>query len=195
MPETPPSLPAQTAAEREGSSWLQWFREIITGVISLTILIVAAITIYGTWSAGGAVSEDEKKSAAQKEAYDRQKDIMLYAVALLGTVTGYYLGRVPAELHAQQAQKSATEAQEQLKTTQDKLNDSSTTVVAAQGAQQAAEDKTRRARLTLEAVNQTLASTLTAAPRVRGLDAQPDDLATEPLRRAKAEVEATLRDL
>jgi len=57
---------------------------------------------------------DPQKSAAdvksKLDAYGRQKDILLYALALLGTVTGYYLGRVPAELRANTAQNQVTAA-------------------------------------------------------------------------------------
>jgi hypothetical protein len=38
----------------------------------------------------------------------------MLAWALLGTVTGYYFGRVPAELRAQKAEESATTAHSQL---------------------------------------------------------------------------------
>jgi hypothetical protein len=44
------------------------------------------------------------------DSFDRQKDLLLLAIALLGTVTGYYFGRVPAELRASQANQSAVVA-------------------------------------------------------------------------------------
>lgn len=128
MAETQP--PAPTAAS-QGSTYLQWFRELVTALIAIVILWLAGATLYGTWSAASHVETDKEKSAAQKDAYERQKDVMLYTLALLGTVTGYYLGRVPAEMHAQQAQRAATSAQQQLQATQNKLTDAAGTAATA----------------------------------------------------------------
>src|SRR5215467_14409303 len=110
MPDTQLQSPlnsqkAQSTTVTSEATLLQWFREGMTAAISIVILWLTAITLYSTWNTASIVQVEDGKKAAQKEAYERQKDIMLYAVALLGTVTGYYLGRVPAELHAQQAQQ------------------------------------------------------------------------------------------
>ena len=78
--------------------------------------------LYATYVSGRVPMQsgltDEKLNAAElkakSEAYGRQKDLLLHVLSLLGTVTGYYLGRVPAEQRAQQAQQSANVAQGQL---------------------------------------------------------------------------------
>jgi len=81
--------------------------------------------------------------AERDKAFNNQKDILLYGLALLGTVTGYFFGRVPAELHAVQAQKSANVAQDMAKEAKDAEN-------------KAKRDKTRIVDKTMLSVNQAL---------------------------------------
>ncbi|ATE59008.1 hypothetical protein CCZ27_02675 [Thauera sinica] len=126
---------------------MQWLRESMAALISLVILVLTASMMWMTFVAADATKEvkvpvattavpsDEAEKNArtyQTESYNRQKDIMLYALALLGTVTGYYLGRVPAEINAKRAENAADTAQRQLSRTQDRLADSAATVSAAQ---------------------------------------------------------------
>jgi len=136
-PENQPGTQGQPHTQEPTSSggsatgnWLQVAREGMAAVISLVILVLTAITLYGTYDFAKHIPSTADAAAA-KEAYERQKDIMLYALALLGTVTGYYLGRVPAELHAQSAEKAANQAQQQLQTTQTKLTDTAGNAAAA----------------------------------------------------------------
>ena len=75
----------------------------------------------------------------------------LLLIALLGTVTGYYLGRVPAELRAQQAQQTANNTQTQLAGTQAQLG--TATTAATQAAA-----KLTEATETLGAVHSKLAA-------------------------------------
>jgi hypothetical protein len=84
----------------------QVLRESITALLSLAIAAVALWMLVDTYVTG-------RGPALVNEAYARQKDLLLYALALLGTVTGYYLGRVPAELHAQNAEREAKQAQDE----------------------------------------------------------------------------------
>jgi Na+-transporting methylmalonyl-CoA/oxaloacetate decarboxylase gamma subunit len=118
--------PTQTSASlRDG---LQWLREGMAVVISVVILALAAVTISETFVSAGSTAKfpagaDEKTRQYQIDAYNRQKDIMLYVVSLFGTVTGYYLGRVPAEANAKRAERAADTAQNQLARTQDRLAD------------------------------------------------------------------------
>ena len=74
-------------------------------VLSLVILLVASFFLVDTYLAGRVALE-----APQVAAYGRQKDLLQVAIALLGTVTGYYLGRVPAEKRAVRAEQRETEA-------------------------------------------------------------------------------------
>lgn len=91
---TPPQVPVDSGRAQVG-------RECMAAMISGVILFVSMWAFVSTFSAG---REPFATTDARKEAYERQKDLLVIAVGLLGTVTGYYLGRVPAELRAQSAQ-------------------------------------------------------------------------------------------
>lgn len=190
------------------SSPLQWFREGIAGAISLVILVIAAVMLYNTYTYARDMpyNADQAVITALKESYERQKDILLYALALLGTVTGYYLGRVPAELHAQQAQKSANTAQDQLQKTQTKLTETAgsaataaTHATIAEKEKEAAKAKTARAAEALEVARDAISKTLSPGSPVskklsEAVADEPSD-EVEILRRAQQEIEATLRDI
>lgn len=87
-------------------------RESIAALISLGIAVIALWLLVDTYLAGRQIEPaDERQQRLHQDAYTRQKDLLLYALALLGTVTGYYLGRVPAELHAEKASREARQAE------------------------------------------------------------------------------------
>jgi hypothetical protein len=88
--------------------------EAFAVALASTIVIVTVWMIMSTFTSGAA-TWDEKQAALHKEAYERQKDLLLYGLSLLGTVTGYYFGRVPAERRADSAQQSADKAQRDAK--------------------------------------------------------------------------------
>jgi len=98
-----------TAPRSRGQAALH---EIFTVVLAGAILILTLWMIVQTFASGEQVfTGDDKQVALKKDAYERQKDLMLYGLSLLGTVTGYYLGRVPAERRADGAERSADKAQ------------------------------------------------------------------------------------
>jgi hypothetical protein len=206
-PQTTPvqAQPPSVTTVAEPGSRLQWFRESMTAAISIVILGLAAITLYGTWNSAKLVPADDKTAAAQKESYERQKDIMLYALALLGTVTGYYLGRVPAELHAQQAQKAADTAQQQLQSTQDRLTDTASTAATAatqlsgaQAEKEKAQNKVQEAKVALANVSKSIGQKLTEAEEGRkatlGLDdaVSPVNRGSEEMKQVKDEIDNLL---
>jgi hypothetical protein len=202
-----PDQNTQTTILTESNGPLQWFREGIAGIISLVILTIAGVMLYGTYNyvrdtTGNA---DPAIAATRKESYERQKDIMLYTLALLGTVTGYYLGRVPAELHAQQAERSANTAQDQLQKTQTKLTDSAGTaasaaaqVTVAEREKNAAKAKLTRAADSLELAKSAISTALSVSPQPRVLGessgAGPQKNADD-LRRAEQQIAMTLREI
>jgi hypothetical protein len=126
--QEPTSQPVNNPTPKQAppSDVLQAIREGMASLISLVILVLAAVTMWYTFLSGGAAA-----NPTQVEAYNRQKDVMLYALALFGTVTGYYLGRVPAEINAKRADTAAVAAQTQLVKTQDKLTDTAANASAA----------------------------------------------------------------
>jgi hypothetical protein len=142
---------------------LQWLRELMAVLISTVILILSAVTMWLTFLAAGITADPrisgaadvEKAKQYQIDAYNRQKDIMLYALALFGTVTGYYLGRVPAEANAKRAENAADSAQKQLSKTQEQL--SSTAASASEAAAHLGHAKEEKAKVTASLKDSTKA--------------------------------------
>lgn len=90
---TPPiELPPEPKYE-----WMAATREITTTVIALTILGISVYMMLSTFSAASDFSQ--------------MKDVLLYALPILGTVMGYYFGRVPAERRAEASDQRAGAAQ------------------------------------------------------------------------------------
>src|SRR5438270_909714 len=104
MPDHNDPAPEKNAPAPTSGGWVQMLHEGIGAVIGIAVLGVTAWMLVQTFHAAGTAGTVE---AAAVEAFNRQKDILHYGLALLGTVLGYYLGRVPAELRAQQAQHTA----------------------------------------------------------------------------------------
>ena len=120
MPDQEP-LPAKTEnpASPIAPTPLQWFREIVTAVIALTIVALASWSIvatfctakYPTWKNQPAPDVVKAELDGRDKAFGREKDVLLYVLGLMGTVTGYFFGRVPAESHADKAEEAAGKAQ------------------------------------------------------------------------------------
>lgn len=83
----------------------QYLREGVAAFLSVVILAGAAFFLMDTYIVAKTALDP-----AGIAAFSRQKDILQVAVTLLGTVTGYYLGRVPAERRAQQAERREASA-------------------------------------------------------------------------------------
>jgi len=172
--------------KRNSPDPLQVLREGMAVVISMVILGLAAWTIGQTFLAARGDSVD---------AYNREKDIMLYVVSLFGTVTGYYLGRVPAEVNARRAESAANAAQQQLAESQEKLG-----LANAQAAAGVRASK-RLAKTTSELKNVSEAIGKVRAPRavggtlgIRGEDDTPD-ASSAALAEAKRRIDTLLAQL
>jgi hypothetical protein len=138
---------------------LQVLREGMAVAISTVILGLAAWTIGQTFLAARTDNVD---------AYNREKDIMLYVVSLFGTVTGYYLGRVPAEVNARRAEKAASEAQQQLSESQEKLGVATVVASTATAGQARASKRLGKAAGELRNVSEAIGK-LSRAPRAPGV--------------------------
>lgn len=192
---------------KQSNHVLQWLREGLAGIISLVVLAITAMMMYGTYNYARETPANAEANfvASRKESYQEQKDIMLYALALLGTVTGYYLGRVPAELHAQQAERSANTAQNHLQTTQTKLIDISDKAAVAAKEVTIAEKEKHAVKATLSKVTSTLVATEDAISKVLSRSSEPKVLGErtgqisgtdlEDIIRAKKKIEDTLREI
>lgn len=99
-------------------------KEIVAALIGIGIACAALYMLAHTYNFGAQNFGDESSPGARamKEAYVRQKDMLLYALSLLGTVLGYYLGRVPAERGEIRARQEADKARTQLTETDADLN-------------------------------------------------------------------------
>ena len=105
-------------------------REAIAALLSGAILITTTWAFMRTFESGSLIFAGDSASAA-REAYERQKDLLMLVMGLLGTVTGYYLGRVPAELRAGKAQSAADKARAELSSANNLLTQAATTATAA----------------------------------------------------------------
>jgi hypothetical protein len=83
----------------------QNLREVVTAIISLGIVGITLYILLDTYISA-------HNSGLSQETYSKQKDILLLTLGFLGTVTGYYLGRVPAEKQADVARDAAARARE-----------------------------------------------------------------------------------
>lgn len=101
-------------------------KEVITSILALGIAGVALFMLVMTFY----------NAKADPKVFSGYKDVLLYGLSLFGTVLGYYFGRVPAELHAQQATAEANKAQGQLTQAQ-------TTTANALAGQQQTQQKVR----------------------------------------------------
>jgi hypothetical protein len=115
----PPPVTPSTAVPPESNA-AQRGRETIAAVISVAILLTSLAAFGLTFSA--ARETFPETDLAKRQAYERQKDLLMIATGLLGTVTGYYLGRVPAELRAATAQSAADRAQAEVTSATGLLN-------------------------------------------------------------------------
>lgn len=187
-----PDPPAVVPVRGEGT---QVFREIVTAVVALTILVSCTWMLVDTYRCGKVAFESAKTDKglhdeevkAKSDAYGRQKDLLLYGLALLGTVTGYYLGRVPAEQRAQQAQQAANTAQTQ-------LTSANNTAIKAAGDAVEATKEAESAKRQRDAAKTTLTNIQTkvsaVAPAAKVLSSSP--LSAE--QRALAEIQRDIDD-
>lgn len=72
-------------------------KEAVTTALAFGISVVTLWMLVTTFKHAGTLGE--------------KKDILMLGLGLLGTVTGFYLGRVPAERAADAAQKQAQDAE------------------------------------------------------------------------------------
>jgi hypothetical protein len=87
---------------------MPWLREVATVAFAGAILAVGLwLLVWAFWRVDGH----------SDTAFEQRKDLLLVALGLMGTVTGYFFGRVPAEnraKHAEQQAESATQTSQQV---------------------------------------------------------------------------------
>jgi hypothetical protein len=78
---------------------LQAFKETITGILGITVIVYTLFVAYQTL---GFVGDQTKMAQA--------KDVLTLLLALAGVVLGYYFGRLPADARAADATHKAAGA-------------------------------------------------------------------------------------
>lgn len=92
--QNPPSPAATPVTKNEG------MKEYIAAVLSIAIV---GFTLYFMWG----MFDLENEKAIDEGKWKQQSTILQLAIALAGTVTGYYFGRIPAERAAAASQQAA----------------------------------------------------------------------------------------
>jgi hypothetical protein len=224
--------PPGTPEKSHGSEWIPGFHEIVTAIIGVIILIVTMTMMHGAYKTASATyqepkpiqasspltvdaekeadrqravqkEEEERWRKQQEDAFNRQKDVMLYGLSLLGAVIGYYFGRMPAELHARQAEQQVARSQKQLGDVQKDLNQAKVNEGKATGEKEAiakekekiAEEKDKQKtdfKQTLTSLKSNLENA-TAPPKVLGHSIGSP--AATGLEQAKREIDALLEKM
>ena len=154
VPEQPKTVEAKTVKQGEaepagdqGRGWTVGLREIMASAIEALVVTLSCLMLWRVFVLGGEANADV-------DAYSRQKDVMLYGLTLLGTVLGYYFGRVPAERRAEHAEAAAGDAHAAA---------ASAASIADEAQRQAREEAAKK-----EAAQSKVADAREAVTRIRG---------------------------
>ncbi len=94
----PPSVEANTYMDKG----LRWVKELLAGVIGITLVACLLIMISKAFDLIGKDASDI--------SFQRVKDLLLFINPLVGVVIGYYFNRVSIEARAENAERTAQEA-------------------------------------------------------------------------------------
>ena len=174
-PETADANKDKTGNSTASVGALPWLKEAVTSVLALAIAAVTLLLLVLTFE--GA----KKSGTAAVAAFTRQKDVLQFVLPILGTVLGYYFGRVPAERRAEAAEQSASGSQKQAAALQQ-------SAAKADTERTAAELQTEQTRTDTKDTMGRVREALTgAAPPVLG---GPPTAAQPNVERALAEINA-----
>ncbi|SRR6266478_5968322 len=126
------------ADPKDGGVRTDWGKEIVAAFLSVAIASVTVWMLLSTYRTGSQpfLDKDTNAVTARKDAYERGNDSLLYGLSLLGTVLGYYFGRIPAEKSASAARKDASRARGELAAKAERLLKSETQLQrVSQGAE------------------------------------------------------------
>ena len=178
----PPNLPVPPnpmtpgTATKTTDTVILFLHESAALIFSIVFVAVAMSMMLQTFTHGGVPFT----GTADIDAYNRQKDIMLYGFSLVGTVTGYYLGRAPAERSTQQAQQTVRETQNQLTNQEQKTGEAMAQTKGALNDKSEAEAKATQIKATAVEEISTLQAQL-ALPHSLGIDAVAEGATTPEL--------------
>ena len=176
-PDSTPALPDHSSLTPKKPNALPWLKEIVAAVLALSIAGSALWMLIGTYNAAAQpILVDERvldeaqrplleaQERARLEQRSGQKDIMLVAIGLFGSVLGYYFGRVPAEHRAERAESAAAAAEATATTAVASASMAEARAGGERQEREKADRKVEDARRTTEAILPTLSS----GPRQRG---------------------------
>lgn len=168
------------AADRDDTTnenrpaWIEYLKELMAAAIALPIVAISLWMVGSLFVASNtiepAVANDAQLEALHDEAYERRKDLMQIGLTLVGTVLGYYFGRVPAENRAKHAEAEASAARTTTERALDQAGEARTTAATAHR-------KLEDARATVGRVEAALAGPgqVPGAPQIRTLSGGKND--------------------
>jgi hypothetical protein len=172
---------------------LPWLRELATVLIAFGIVAVALVILAFTFfrigepqiTATDVANAEllEAQTAARDEAFQNRLVVLNVSIGVLGVVTGYFFGRVPAERRAEKAEKAAEASSQAAETNaanaaaahQAKTNAEQNAAAAADAkaaAEQEAADTKNLALASVRAAKELLEPAATQA-RTLSADIQP----------------------
>jgi hypothetical protein len=155
-------------------SRFSWMKEIVTSLLAVSIAAVALILLMLTFIDAG-------KTGSSADLFGREKDVLQFVLPFLGTVLGYYFGRVPAERRAESAEQSASGAQQHAESLQQ-------STVRAEAERATAQQQAQQLSADTRATLGRMRAALTGTPRATLGGGQPG--ATADVQGALAELNA-----
>lgn len=148
---------------------LQAFKEVITAILGVAVVIFTLVLANSTYNAIIAGSDLNRVSGL--------KDILLLVMGLSGVVIGYYFGRIPSDARAAQAQEQVNVVAGQAAQAQQ----------AARAAQAQTERLGARAAVLADQVEWTV-SRMNGGPGSRGSEAGANGSTSSDLERLRDEL-------
>ena len=108
---------------------LQWFKEVVTAVLGIGIVVY---TLVMTGLAFGMVGDASRMADA--------KDLLTFLSGFAGVVVGYYFGRVPADARTAQAQQQIGQAVSEKDQAMSKMDDMKKELAGLEDKMESGED-------------------------------------------------------
>lgn len=182
-PDSAPALPGHSSLPPTKTNAILWLKEVVAAVLALAISGSALWMLLGTYNAAAQeIPVDERvldetqtplleaQERARLEQLSGQKDILLVAIGLFGSVLGYYFGRVPAEHRAERAESAAAAAEATANTAVASASAAEARAGGERQEREKADRKVEDACRTTEAILPTLSSSGSRQRRTLGAE-------------------------
>ncbi len=196
--------PIQEVPEQPEAGASKW-RDATTTIIAILIVIVALYLIIAAfWRSDEVLALDsstvenqalyQAQLDQQQNARDQRKDILLIAVGILGTVTGYYFGRTPAERRAEGAERHAKRATEESRAATRQAGQASERADEQRRGRDQAQQRLHEAKRGIKRIAERLDPAAQQARATLGTGGPPSPAAAD-LLEARTELEALAESL